>query len=49
MNSGKKFDDPTIEKLLEISWWDWPIEKITKYGNIIANDKIDELIKAYNE
>ncbi len=45
----KKFDDPTIEKLLEISWWDWPIEKITKYGNIIANDKIDELIKAYNE
>ena len=45
----KRFDDSTIEKLLKISWWDWPIEKITKYGNIIANGTIDELMNIENE
>lgn len=25
----KRFDDKTIEKLLDIQWWNWPIEKIT--------------------
>lgn len=28
----KRFDDETIEKLLEIQWWDWPEEKLQKYG-----------------
>lgn len=25
----KRFPDETIEKLLQIRWWDWPYEKIT--------------------
>lgn len=24
----KRFDDNTISKLLQIKWWDWPVEKI---------------------
>lgn len=24
----KRFDEPVIEKLLEIRWWDWPDEKL---------------------
>ncbi len=26
----KRFDDRTIERLLEIQWWNWPIEFITE-------------------
>lgn len=26
----RRFDDVTIEKLLQIKWWDWPVEKITQ-------------------
>jgi acetyltransferase-like isoleucine patch superfamily enzyme len=26
----KRFDNETIEKLLEIEWWNWPLEKIKK-------------------
>ncbi len=26
----KRFSDETISKLLELKWWDWDIEKITK-------------------
>ncbi|MBN2478835.1 MAG: CatB-related O-acetyltransferase [Parachlamydiales bacterium] len=35
----KRFDDKTIEDLLKIRWWDWPIDKITKnIKNIIGAD-----------
>lgn len=26
----RRFDDSTIQALLEIAWWDWPAEKITR-------------------
>jgi virginiamycin A acetyltransferase len=32
----KRFDDDTIQKLLALRWWDWPIEKITQYADQIA-------------
>jgi len=25
-----RFDDATIARLLEIAWWDWPVDKITR-------------------
>jgi virginiamycin A acetyltransferase len=35
----KRFDDKTIEFLLELAWWDWPIEKITNnLGAITSGD-----------
>jgi virginiamycin A acetyltransferase len=27
---GKRFDDETIEKLLELKWWDLPDEEVEK-------------------
>lgn len=46
----KRFDDVTIEKLLKLSWWDWPLEKISKYATEISkgseeifNNSIDSL------
>lgn len=28
----KRFDDETIEKLLEAQWWNWDDEKLGRYG-----------------
>lgn len=39
----KRFDDETIHRLQKIAWWDWDIEKITKYLPIICNLDIDRL------
>jgi len=33
----KRFDDETILKLLEIKWWDWPVENIKKSLHIICS------------
>ncbi|VXB76356.1 Streptogramin A acetyltransferase [Flavobacterium sp. 9AF] len=39
----KRFDEKTINKLLEIKWWDWNIEKITNNIQKLTDNKIDEL------
>jgi virginiamycin A acetyltransferase len=31
-----RFDQPTINRLLKIRWWDWPAEKITAHLDAIA-------------
>lgn len=33
----KRFDDNTIQKLLSLKWWDWPVDKITHYANMIVS------------
>jgi len=27
---GMRFDEATIERLLVVAWWDWPVDKITR-------------------
>lgn len=39
----KRFDDKTIEKLLQIKWWGWPKEKIEKNIKAIQSGCIEEL------
>ncbi len=34
----KRFDDPSITRLLDIRWWDWPIEKITRHVKLLTGD-----------
>ena len=41
----KRFDEKTVSKLLEIKWWDWPIEEITQNISSIVNSNIDALIE----
>jgi len=41
-----RFDDKTIERLLKISWWDWPIEKINQNLSLISGADIDKLEEA---
>lgn len=42
----KRFDDETIQFLLELAWWDWPIEKITEHANAIVTADFKTLRKA---
>lgn len=39
----KRFDDKTIEQLLAIAWWDWPVDKIGRNLNAIRGSDISLL------
>ncbi len=39
----KRFDADTINKLLDLKWWDWNIEKITKHVNHLTGGEVDKL------
>ena len=39
----KRFDDATIAFLLDLAWWDWPIDKIARYLNIIVAGDLKSL------
>ena len=40
----KRFDEEIIKKLLEIKWWDWPVEKINDNLNVICSDNVSEML-----
>jgi acetyltransferase-like isoleucine patch superfamily enzyme len=40
----KRFTDEQILHLLEIKWWDWPIEKILENARLLMSPNIDEFI-----
>lgn len=40
-----RFDDATITRLQNISWWNWDIEKINLHLEILCNLNIDQLEK----
>lgn len=39
----KRFDEATIQKLLEIQWWHWPPEKITRHVADLTGDDVNAL------
>lgn len=39
----KRYPDTTIARLLELKWWDWPMERIAKKIGAIQAGAIDEL------
>ncbi len=39
-----RFAEETISKLLEIKWWDWDIEKITKNVQHLTSGDVDKLL-----
>jgi len=40
----KRFDDTTIQKLLEIQWWNWPPEKITRHVADLTGEDVNALL-----
>nr|WP_317166418.1 CatB-related O-acetyltransferase [Yeosuana marina] len=41
----KRFSDNDINNLLEIKWWNWDIEKITKHLQLITSSEVNLLKK----
>ena len=39
----RRFDPETIDKLLDLSWWDWDKEKIIANMGAIMNGDLDSL------
>lgn len=40
----KRFEDDLVEKLLDVEWWDWPIDKIRKYIDVLCSNNIEKFI-----
>ena len=40
-----RFDNSAIAQLLEVAWWDWPIEKITRYAPLLTGSVTDFLLE----
>jgi acetyltransferase-like isoleucine patch superfamily enzyme len=43
-----RFDEATIEALLRIRWWDWPMQKIDEAMPLLLDSKIAEFIDRYD-
>ncbi|MBW8186327.1 CatB-related O-acetyltransferase [Shewanella nanhaiensis] len=41
----KRFNDATIEKLLQIKWWDWPMEKLKGGMPLLCSGDVEGLFK----
>jgi virginiamycin A acetyltransferase len=39
----KRFDEETIAFLLDLGWWDWPVEKITEHLSLLLQGDIKGL------
>jgi acetyltransferase-like isoleucine patch superfamily enzyme len=41
-----RFDEQTIERLLELRWWDWSDERIAANADLLSSDDIERFIQA---
>jgi len=41
-----RFEDSTIQRLLAVAWWNWPVDKITRNLDAIRGSDIDRLEQA---
>ncbi len=39
----ERFSDKEIAKLLELKWWNWPIEQITANVHHLTGENLEEL------
>ena len=39
----RRFDQETIDALLELRWWDWPLEKLSKSLRAIQAGDLEAL------
>lgn len=42
----RRFDDATVERLLALAWWDWPVERIVAHLDLITGGDLDALERA---
>lgn len=44
-----RFPTKSVEALLRISWWDWPIEKIVEATPFLSSSDVDEFVRKFDE
>ena len=44
-----RFSEAQIDALLQIRWWDWPIERIREAWPLLLSGRIDEFISTYGK
>jgi virginiamycin A acetyltransferase len=44
-----RHSEAAIARLLNLSWWDWPIERITQIAPVIATGSVEDLDRALAE
>ena len=45
----KRFDEQTIAQLQQLAWWDWPVDKISRYCALLTGNVADFLIAVQRE
>jgi acetyltransferase-like isoleucine patch superfamily enzyme len=45
VETGARFDADTVSRLLELAWWDWPVEKIRANLPALCSTDIEALLK----
>lgn len=40
----KRFSDEVITKLLELGWWNWPMEKVQKNAALLSSGDIEKIL-----
>ncbi len=45
----RRFSDSDCERLLEIAWWDWPLDDITQRVRTIMSDSVNDLWRAHED
>lgn len=45
----KRFDQETIDLLLHLQWWDWPIEKISEHLDALASGDLKLIKQIYDK
>jgi virginiamycin A acetyltransferase len=45
----RRYSDTDIARLLDLAWWDWPIERITEHVRIIMSGTVDDLERAASQ
>jgi virginiamycin A acetyltransferase len=41
-----RFDNRTVERLLRLAWWDWPLDRINRNLNAIRGSDLNKLESA---
>jgi acetyltransferase-like isoleucine patch superfamily enzyme len=44
----KRFEDPIIQALLKISWWDWPVEQIKEAIPLLLSSDLTAFVAKYS-
>jgi virginiamycin A acetyltransferase len=40
----KRFSEEQVKHLLQLSWWDWPVEKITEHVQDLTSENINDFL-----